>query len=256
MSVPKHVDENLEKAAYLYGFEVPKAKAAPVVKVAALQEDDYLIPAIKKFPVRSKEDGYLVQNILIKNAHIMGYDHLSEASLNLITKMASYKVEAGSISPLIYKYAGLTLSNKELLDASILRRTDFIQDLEAKDSYTKLASIVEDMDFNRINLLKVASVLEKLDDKYQMRRLYDKHILNPIESVFNTTKVFQIKKAGQELFTPEMAEMVSEDQVKTLLGDEVLNESLIGNDLDRGRLADVVNSLPTDMIVDFIERIS
>jgi hypothetical protein len=196
----------------------------------------------------------MVQKILVKNAHVMGYDHLSEACHALIEKMASYGVAVDEIDSTTYKYAGLTQSNKDTLIASINRRMDFIRDDEKKAHYAKLASLVEGMDFNRANLVKVASTLESLDTALDMRRLYDKHLLNPMDSVFNTNAVFNTKVAN-ELFTADMAHRVSPDQIKHLLGEDVLSESSMGNDLDRNRLLDVVNSLPNDMVKDFVSRI-
>lgn len=258
IQVPAHVDANLEKAAYLYDFKIPEQKKRPVVKVASITEDDYLLPSLKRFPVRNSHEAKSVMGILVKNAHVMGYDHLTEASDNLIKKMASLGMESKDVHPTIYKYAGLTQSDKSLLEASILRRTDFIKDQTTAEPYKKLAEIVDNMDFNRHNLLKVASTLEKLDKEADVRRLYDKHIPNPMETVFNTNLVYNTQKtAGHGMFTPEMAEMVTEGQVRNLLGEDILQESLSSDKvLDRGKLAEVVNSLPTDMINDFIERIA
>jgi len=255
--VPKHVDENFEKAAYFYNFEIPAKREKKIEKVASLKEEDCLIPSLKKFPVRDQQEGKFVQNLLIKNAHIMGYNHLAEACSNLITKMASYQASSDEINPVVYKYAGLTQSNKEVLLASIHRRRDFT-DKETGERYCKLASIAEDMDFNRHNLIKIAHTLQEIDKASNMVRLYDKHIMNPMDSVFNTNKVYdvsRIKKASQDMFTDEMADMVTEEQIKNLLGEEVLTESMANDSLDKEKLVDVINSLPQDMIADFIERI-
>jgi hypothetical protein len=252
ITVPSHVDENLQKAAYLYDFETPPLKTPTAVKVASLSSSDFLIPSLQKFPVRSKDEGFQMQSLLVKNAHIMGYDHLSEACNNLITKMASYGVSMDEVDSSIYKYAGLTQSNKELLLSAINRRLDFVSE-DHKEGYTKLASIVGEMDFNRHNLVKIASTLEQLDNTSKVRHLYDKHLLNPMESVFNTSDVYQTKVASMR-FSPERAAGVSGDTVKSLLGEDVYNEALVGDQLDPTRLAEVINSLPNDMVTDFLAR--
>ncbi len=274
IEVPEYVDENLEKAAYLYDFKVPKRKTRQQIKEAKerrdtrsenasnpfftkVAEEDYLLPAHKSMPVRTKDEGLFIQNLLIKNAHTMGYSDLSEASYKLVHKMASYDTEPKEINPVIYKYAGLTLVDKDLLEASILRRLDFA-DADSKPHYVKLAIISRDMDYNRANLIKVASTLETLDKKANMRRLYDRHIMNPIESVFNTTKIYGLrnKQASEGEFTPDMAERVTSEQIKNILGEDVYAESAGAEGrLDKDKLIEVINSLPKDMVTDFIGRI-
>lgn len=255
MEVPAHVDDNLEKAAYLYGFEIPaKVTKKQQVKVASIQSDDYLIPNKKWFPVRNKNEAKLAEKVIIKNAHVMGYDHLTEASHRLVEKMASYKAGTEELNPIIFKYAGMTLSNPEFLDASISRRLDFTKG-DMANSYKKLLKISEEMDYNRGNLVKVAATLEELDKQAKVRHLYDKYIPNPIESVFNTLKVRSVTKtAGHGMFTPDMADMVTSEQVKTILGDDILEETMVDKAMDKDRLVEVINSLPQDMITDFIER--
>jgi hypothetical protein len=112
------------------------------------------------------------------------------------------------------------------------------------------------MDINRANLVKVANALEVLDKSAGLRRLYDKHLLNPIDSVFNTTKTFiPSTKVAMEVFTPEMADRITPDQVSSILGEDVLKESMSGKTLDRGALHAVINSLPNEMVQDFVSRI-
>jgi uncharacterized protein YidB (DUF937 family) len=52
-----------------------------------------------------------------------------------------------------------------------------------------------------------------------------------------------------------MAQTVTPAQITNLLGEDVLNESSSREGLDRDKLVHVVNSLPRDMIKDFVQRI-
>ena len=257
--LPEHVTENFKKASYLYDFELPQAKPVSVVKEAALTEEDYLLPSLKKFPVRNVNDVNLVQTIMVKNASQMGYDHLMEASNNLVKKASTLNMSLDSIHPVVLKYAGYTKSNKEVLEAVIAGRAKYAsENKDISEAYLKLASAINDMDFNRENLLKVAATLETLDDTANIRHLYDKTILNPIDSVFNTDKrvTLQMDKIASDItFTPDHAQRVSEEQVKSILGHDVLDEARnVDGTLDRDKLIEVVNSLPSDMVKDFVER--
>lgn len=254
-SVPLSVDEALDKAAYLYDFERPVRKTV-AVKVAEVKEPTYLLPELKKFPVSDLADAKFMGSYIAKNAHIMSYSHLTEAAHNLVEKTASLGGVVEDMPKVIYKYAGLTLANKELLEASIARRMDFAKTAEHKDAYASLCDVASKMDYNRSNLIKVASTLEQLDKLASLTRLYDKHILNPIESVFNTYTTFIPQtKIASDIFTPEMADTVTEDQVRNVLGDDVLNESRIGDKIDPAQLHAVINSLPTEMVQDFVGRL-
>jgi len=254
--LPESVNENFKKAEYMYDLKLPKKKdLKTVVKKAAIKEEDYLIPSLKKFPVRNQKEADFVQKILVKNAQAMGYDHLAEACNNLIEKYASFGAESEDVNPIVYKYAGLTLSKRDFLDASINRRKDFV-DTKFHESYDKLAKIVDEMDFNRNNLLKVASALEEMDTESQVRHLYDKYIPNPMDSVFNTNKIYKsVKTASEELFTHNHAEIVTEDHIKNLLGEDILKEASVDGKLDKPTLVDVMNSLPRDLVTDFVERL-
>jgi hypothetical protein len=263
VAVPPQVDANLEKAAYLYDFKLPSRKTKKEASQVKISSEDYLLPSEQKFPVRNIKEAAMVEKIIVKNAHVMGYDHLSQAAFRLIEKVATYKGGKSNIEklhPVILKHAGLTLSNKDLLEASINRRLDFSKNEKCNEAYAKLAAMVDDTDFNRENLLKIASVLEQLDKTAQVRHLYDKHILNPIESVFNTLKPFSAhtveKTASEGVFTEEMAESVNEEQVRALLGDDVLEEAKDNDGIHKGKLVEVVNSLPNEMVQDFVARIS
>ena len=256
MQVPPYVDENLEKAAYLYDFEVPKQILKKTAAVIGYSKEDYLLPEEKKFPVTNIKEASMVQDIIVNSSNLMGYNHLAQACSRLITKMAEYKVDVKDINPIIYKYAGLTKSNKDILDASIEARSHYSKN-EYKESYDKLATLVQGMDYNRDNLVKIAATLEYVDAKAGLRNLYDKKILNPIDSVFNTNKLVREKSASYDaMFTPEHAERVTPDQIGNLLGGDVLDE--IGQhegNIDKERMLQVINSLPTDMVRDFVERI-
>jgi hypothetical protein len=254
-SLPVHVEENFKKVATMYQFTLPERRAPQGEKVAHVRSDDYLLPNERKFVVRTPQEADHIQSHLVKNASVMGYDHMMEASRNLLRKYASFKADSSKVHPLILKYAGYTLSNKELTEANILHRTDFPNAFH--DKYVSLHKIASQMDYNRSNLIKIAHSLEVIDKEAGLRRLYDTHLVNPMESVFNTNKPYvpAFAKQASDRVSDEMAQSVSEEQVKDLLGEDILQAATVDNTLDRQMLKEVINSLPTEMVKDFVAQV-
>jgi hypothetical protein len=246
--VPGEVQDAIKTALEVFG--VPETVFAEQVKVAAARDDEYLVPALKLFPVRDAADVKYAEQQLLEQISKLDLDTRVQACGNLVKKAAEFKAP---LHPEMQKLAGFVVSSTQELRtwldarASALTPTHHME----KAAYEKLSSELarqpaESRD--REGLLKVADVIATLDERTGLDKHYDRRLPDPMRTVFNTSKLAAdtVDLAGTMVPVAKLAQLPMTFW-QDLGGDELRDEIFPGGSLDRSKLAMIVETLPLDL---------
>lgn len=220
--VSEEAHRNCATALKVFGIElelVEKTAAAPD------DTDDYLLPGIKRFRVKTAADVTLAAEAIQRNQRRMGIDSRAQASFNLVKKAVAHNVK---LPPQILKFAGVTTCNTRKLRDWVEARTMMTADPNIHLAYTKLAEEVHHLPpvvSDRVELIKVAATLAELDEAAGLGQYYDRTLLDPLSTVFNTEKVGgeMLELAGQPMSLDELVEIPA-DVYRDVFGDDLAGE--------------------------------
>lgn len=256
LGVPQHVQDRCNKALELYDIELPQLK-----KTAASEpdEDEFLLPSRRRWRVRDADDVKLASDALQQNWHKLPLLERTDASIRLAKKAAAHNV---SLPSRILKMA--TATSCETLKARdwVEARARMSKDDGAREGYEKIAGALGnglDVIDNREELMKLASALHELDKIAGLEEQYDRRLLNPIETVFNSEKIAlnpdeTMMLGGRVVPIPAMMAVPGEIY-REVLGDDIADEILGPDDVpDRGALTTILPTVPRDVLSVLLEE--
>jgi hypothetical protein len=250
VQIPAPVVATLKTAAEAYGLDAHGVFVTelPATKTASDDPDDYLFPETRRYPIRDADEVKVAELRLVAQRSKLATLNRVQAFVRLYNKAAALGVE---LSPTTYKYAGLTETDRNTLRDALRARSVVAEDGETKTAFLRLADAVHaDRDGlrTREQRVKLADAVRRLDERSGVVRHYDRGILDPMETVFNTTKV---AGHGIELGddTVSMTKLMSlhPSFFGDVLGDDFIPDITTGGQLDSAKLAEVLPTLPRDM---------
>lgn len=185
-SVPAFVDEQLGRAALVYGLS--KDLFTDVKEASTSNTVNYALPDEKRLPLDSIEQIKLAEFVLVRDYSKLPVEKRASAFMNLVKASRQHKLP---LQPLTTKMAGLTACDTRTLKDWLEARA-LVADEKTADAYTKIADVVEYMPrqtFNRNELIKLATTIATLDKRAGLEKHYDRKLPDPLQTVFNTTKL-------------------------------------------------------------------
>lgn len=247
-ALPVEVHNNIVKALEVY--EVPEATFAEPSEKVASNDDDFLVPELKLFSVKTATECKLAQDRLVREIHKLDLETRAVACGNLVKKADALGVE---LRPEILQLAGLVVSSSKLASQWLEARANRLpaDDTVHKTAYLTLAKGLEKAPeeiADRQGLLKVAAVIADLDEKTGLDRHYDRRLPDALRTVFNTEKLAgkSVDLGGTFVTVAKLAQLPAsfwEDLGGKELGDEIAP----GGVVDQSKLATVVDTLPLDL---------
>lgn len=246
-AVPAHVDVAIKEACDVYG--IPDA-IFERVKIAAPVDnpDDYLLPDLKRLPVRSAAQVKEAEEKLVREFTKLSMTHRAMACKRLVDKAAQFDV---TLHPLMHKFAGFTVTSTRVLTDWIEARREAAPE-QYKSAFQKLADTTKTLPAeirDRQTQIKLAETIGELDQMAGLVEHYDRRLPDAMLTVFNTEK---IAGAGVDLngtFVPT-ARLASYPSTfySDVLGDDIVREAADGHGgIDPHRLAAILETLPRDM---------
>ena len=247
-SIPPEVVENLEKAIDLYQIPLSTFEETET-KVASVQEQ-YVLPEYKFLPLNTADQVKVAQTRLLEELHKLEVVDRATAAANLVKRANELKVTPRVE---VMKLAGLVVSDTRTAADWIEARTARLSDdkLQYKKAYETLAAGMRrgpKETFDRDGLLKVASALAEMDAAAGLEKYYDRKLPDPLQTVFNTTKVAgsTIEVAGAHIPLSKLAQLPASFW-EDLGGPELSSEVAPGGVVDTAKLATILETLPLDM---------
>ncbi len=245
-NIAPHVMANIDNALDM--FSVDRAIFATRQKVAsAPAPKTYILPTRKALAITSGSDIKLAEQRFHEIKSKLSPEEASDGAVRLV-KSASFLGK--SVSEKTLQLAGATRSDLDKAADWIEARTHVAKTAKQADIYTKVASALRDAtSATRDDLVKVASLVDKLDTLNDVKHLYDKYLPSPLMTVFNTKVAMHdcVYINGKELPLTKLQSM----DAKTfgdIVGDDIIPEITdASGDIDVHKFSEVVETLPKDM---------
>jgi hypothetical protein len=245
-SVSGSILRELETALEAYGLPA-ELYAEAEVKVASLEAEDCLFPETKTYPVRDADEVRTAESRL----HAQLYKLAAETRAEAFDRLASAADLHGvKLNPSSYKLAGRTQTDPEALREQLLIRAGAVEPKLAS-RYETLAKFVR-TDRRALrdpeNQAKLASAILELDREAGLERKYDRGVLDPLQTVYNTTKVAAsgVDLDGQSYSLAGLAGL-DPSFYGDALGDDIIPQIATRGSVDATKLAEVLQTLPADM---------
>jgi len=248
-SVPAPVLDALKQALEVYG--VPESVfAQPETKVASLSDEDFLLPDLRLFPVKTAADLSVAQRQVVENLSKLDLPHRAMACGNLVKKAGEYGVD---LHPEVVKLAGFVVSSTETTRRWLEARAGAAKDPTYKVAYQTLADGLRAAPpevADRGDLLKLAAAVAELDERSGLDLHYDRRLPDALRTVFNTEKQAAecVELCGAQVPLRKLAGLPASFW-EDLGGPELSREIAPGGRVDVSKLAEVVGTLPLDLKV-------
>ena len=246
--IPTDVRARCNKALDLFGIKLDLTVKTAAADMPA--DDDYLLPGIRRLLVRDKNDVKLASEAIRNNLKKMDTRTRAQACTNLVKKA----VELEQKVPMwVLKFAGYTMCDTVLLRDWIGARAEATEDAQLKFGYSKLAEELKPlpkMCGDRDELIKVASVIRELDEAAGLEKFYDRSMLDPLSTVFNTEKladdVFEL--AGKQVPMQDLL-AIDPEVYKDVFGEDLSGEFIdpTTNEIDAEKLKTILPTVPLDL---------
>ncbi len=245
--VPPHVDAHFKEACEIY--DIPDELFARE-KTAAVEIDldDYLLPDLKRLPVRNAEQVKTAETVLLADYQKLSLVHRAQACKRLMDKAAQFDQ---TLDPLMHKLAGFTVTSTRLLTDWIDARAGAATG-SYRDAFEKLATATRKLPpeiHNRAEQIKLAEVIGDLDQKAGLVHHYDKRLPDAMQTVFNTEKIagYGVDLNGRFVTANQLASYPG-SFYGDILGDDLIQEaSDVRGDIDPQKLSMILGTLPRDM---------
>lgn len=261
--LPSDVTERLEKAASLYGIDI---KTKPITKTAAAHDvpsfspSDHLVVSNDKHggmcKIASAQDITYGIEFVVRNRKHLPIEKLAHANKVLCEKAQQF----GTAVPIhVSQSAGLTQCDREKLAEWVETRACLTSNEKCKKSFEKLAQAIAGKGgqfATRNTLIKTASVIANLDKEANLTRHYFLKLPDPMQTVFNTTKIAEenLYFGGQNVPFSKFLE-TDPDIYAQVLGDDVVEEITTDGILDAAKLRDILVTLPADLQVALLPHV-
>jgi len=245
--VPSHVKEACDKALGIYGIEMPIQEREKVAHEIDLEE--YLLPEQKRFRVRTGDDVKLAADALLRNRRQMDVPTRAKVAMRLVDRALHHRTQ---VPDRILKMAGYTMSEMDPLAAWLEARAERTENEGIKTAYLKLAASVRNepkkINGTRDDLVKFADVLSELDTAAGLDKLYDRKLLDPLETVFNTTKTAEdmLSLAGRQIPLSVLLN-IDPEVYRAAFGDDVVEEFVDEGGIVPEQLKVILPTVPYDL---------
>jgi hypothetical protein len=252
-AVPAEVDELLKTAQTVYGVKDLLARSQEQEKNAQeavpAEEPVYMLPRLGRLRVKTAEDVTVAEGLLLEQYPRLSIEDRAEGFINLVKTARDKGVK---LQPKTHQMAGMTVcTTKVAMDFIEARRCATKVPL-FQQAYEKLAASFRgkgEFMQDRDELVKVADALARIDTMADIRHRYDKSLPDPIQTVFNTTKLAEemVNISGRSIPMSKLAAMPLtfwEDVVGPDLAQEVSDGS---GGVDAMKLGQIVPTLPLDL---------
>lgn len=244
--IPQGVIDICDKALELHGVELDLIETE---KVARDDSVDFLLPEVRRLRVKTAEDVTPAAEFIQRNYKQMDIDSRARASTNLVKKAVEHSVKLPSM---ILKFAGATVCDTKVLRDWVLARTERTVDPNIHFGYTKIAEEVDRYPrfvSDREELIKVAAAIAELDEAAGLGQFYDRTLLDPLSTVFNTEKVADemMEVAGQQVPLDRLLSIPPE-VYRDLLGEDLANEFFdAAGEIDAEQFKTIWPTVPFDI---------
>lgn len=248
-AVPLEVDEKLKKAAAAYGIDTAVFDEPEEVKVAS---DEFFLLESGRFRVASKEDVEYAEKALLRKFAQLTPQERAEAFSNLGKVASHFEVP---LQPSTQKLAGFTITSTRQLVDWVEARQAAAENLKSgvASAYAKLASSYKGAPpfiTDRPTQMKLASLINELDEQAGVGKYYGKSLPDPLQTVFNTEKL-----AADQIMIGSL--MIDKSKLaalplsfwQSLLGDDVAKEISTDGEPDIDKLAPLLPTLPQDLAI-------
>jgi len=249
-AVPAEVDAKLAKAAAAYEIDTNVFDTPVEVEKVASQE--FFLLDTGRFRVASPGDVKYAEEVLLQKYASLSPKERAEAFVNLGKVAKHFEV---SLQPSTEKLAAFTMTSTRVLKDWIDARAAAADNLQSavKTAYEKLASefggpdrLIDDHAYQ----VKLAGLVNELDEKSGVDQYYGKSIPDPIQTVFNTTKkAADMVRIGSLMIDKQKLAALPMSFWKSLLGDDVAKEIETDGDPDIEKLAPLLPTLPADLTI-------
>jgi len=254
--LPAGVLGDIKQALEMYG--IAEADLAFMeTKVAAISEEDCLFPDKKLYPVRDAGEVKLAEQALQSEYKKLTPLSRHRAFTKLSAAAMRHQVE---LHPASHRWAGETATNTADLADQLAARSVLAKTAEHAEAYRVLSdAVLADKAWlkNDDNRKKLAAHIDELDGQAKLRTEYDRRILDPVATVYNTN----IKLAADDMDLG--CGRVGRQHLMRLppsfygdaLGDDVLPEIAPGGRLDPESLHAVLSTLPATNKLSFVQSL-
>ena len=247
--VPRAVLQKIAAACDV--FEISEEMfTRPKVAAALENPSDYLLPHLFKLRVKTAKEVKVAEQRLVREYQKLTVENRAMACSRLVEKAAHFGVP---LDPQVMKLAGYTITSTQALRRALDARTEAAKNTPSvKEAFEKLATAVRDLPdeiYNRDAQIKLAEAIHELDRKAGLERFYDRRLLDPMQSVFNTDKLAMggVVLGGRMVPLDKLAAFPSQFYAD-VLGDDIVKEAASARGgLDPVKLAAIIDTLPGDM---------
>lgn len=246
-AIPAEVDTNLHKAIVVYGVEDILAQKKEATQQQTIPECDWLLPSQHRLRVKNAEDVKVAEQLLLEQYPRLNIHDRAEGFINLVKKAQEYDV---SLKPATHRMAGMTVCTTKVAKDFIEARRVATKEPLFQRAYEKLASSFPPGEItDRDTLVEALNVLTTIDKQAGLEYLYDKKLLDPIKTIFNTEKLAEetVDIAGRSITLSKLASMPATfwtDVVGSDMTREITDKT--GN-VDSTKLAQVLPTLPLEL---------
>lgn len=250
-AVPTEVDDRLQKARDIYNVNPVLGKRQ--VKTASQTEDTVrehvLLPAHGRLRVRTPDDVKVAEELLLAQYPRLSIEDRAEGFTNLVKVAQEMKVP---LKPATMRMAGMTVCTTKVAQDFIEARRCATKEPLFQRAYEKLASAMSgrgEQIRNRDELVALCDAVAQLDKRAGLESFYDKHLPDPIRTVFNTEKVAEesVDLAGRSVALSKLASMPDtfwEDVIGLDLSRELMDKT---GAVDLEKVRQIIPTLPLDL---------
>ncbi len=243
-----HVKLSVERAVRLHGL-IPENLKIYETKTASSPEPFYLLPDKQRWAVEHKDHVKLAEDALKHRTHELGVAERVYAAKRLVKRAAELNEP---VSLTIKQAAAEVVCDKrdtqEWLDTRAYLAPEFT------GGFRKISELLDLPDggpfiYDTDVLLKVASVIEKIDRAAGLEKHYGKSIPDPVLTVFNTDKVAEpmMDLGGKQVAVSKVLALPP-DTLTDIFGDDLISEATDddGNIVDAD-LISLIETMPRDL---------
>jgi hypothetical protein len=251
-----HVSEavmaRIDKALECY--EVPWQDPRPTTKEASDDTSHFLLPQHRALLVKEAAHVAPVSQALLQQRYKLTMPSMMQAATGLVKKAATMGLAQSAVPTDVYKYAGLTTCDVGVLADWVEARAVAAPTPELREDFHKVAiHIAENVPHDGIirdrdDLIKIASILERLDNESNFAPRYGRTLLDPVETVFNMDKVAEqmVTLAGNKVSMQKLMAL-PETLFEEVLGGDVMKHASVGGQTDPAQFSAVIQTLPRDL---------
>lgn len=247
ISPPSEVVYAIEQALEAYG--ITKEKLALDVSNETLSPEACIFPEQRSYPVRDATEVKHAEERLLSQAHKLHPETRANAFVRLAKAAEIHDVKLQAPS---YQYAGKVATDKTALLNAVKAR--WAASLKPEDQ-KKYASLVDAIKKDKGQLkdplirIKLAETIGTLDEATGMTKHYDRHIPDPIRTVFNTSKVASaddVELGGITCSVTDLSKLPP-SFFSDVYGDDIVPEIAPRGFVEPDRLKQIVDTFPADM---------